>query len=186
VEVESEPASATATTGGGWRTAYDHPLTTNDTVVARSTIVQRIDAASLIDAGSQVRVTLRGSTEGGLKISKVMISQAAAAGQAWDSAADATELRFGGVSGVELPASTPPLSKLSDETNYTLVADEDLIIAFDIGPDDGSTGKVQFPGPIGPNMYSKESVTEAGVSNRTGDYQTTINSAYIVEKIEVL
>jgi len=167
-----------------WRTVYNHPLTLSEGGFAGFTIVQRIDAAHLTGVGSpsKVRVTLRGSTAANLVINKVTISQAAAAGQAWNSAAPITQLRFGGASVVTIPANT---ARLSDETNYTMVAGKDLIIAFDITS--GPLGKLA---PFtGPNMYSKPNVTEAMVlipPNRTAGYTIHSNSVYIVEKIEVL
>jgi hypothetical protein len=166
-----------------WRTVYDHGFTTDEGGWEGFTIVQRIDAAHLTGVGSpsKVRVTLRGSTAANLVINKVTISQAAAAGQAWNSAADLTELRFGGASGVTIPATTA--ATLSDETNYTLVAGKDLIIAFDISPAAGSSRKL---GLTNCTMYSKKNVTEAGTSIRTAGYTTHINSVYIVRKIEVL
>jgi hypothetical protein len=170
-----------------WRTVYDQGLATNAGGFEGSTIVQRIDAAHLIGVGSpsKVRVTLRGSVATGEKlvINKVTISQAAAAGQAWNSAADRTQLLFGGASAVTIPATAAPA--LSDETNYTLVAGKDLIIAFDISPAAGS-GSARVLGLTNCTMYSKTNVTEAGTSIRTAGYTTHINSVYIVRKIEVL
>jgi len=179
----SDPSSAIAS----WRTVYDHPLTLNEGGFAGSTIVQRIDAAHLIGVGSQskVRVTLRGSLAAAaadLVINKVTISEAAAAGQAWNSIAPITQLRFGNKFDVTIPANT---QKLSDKTDYTLVAGKDLVIAFDITS--GPLGKlVPFAGP---NMYSKPNVAEAMVTippNRAAGYTAHNNSVYIVEKIEVL
>ena len=180
----SDPASAIAS----WRTVYDHPLTLNEGGFAGSTIVQRIDAAHLIGVGTQskVRVTLRGSLAAAaadLVINKVTISQAAVAPeQLWNSIAPITQLRFGNKFDVTIPANT---QKLSDKTDYTLVAGKDLIIAFDITS--GPLGKlVPFAGP---NMYSKPNVAEAIVTippNRTAGYTAHNNSVYIVEKIEVL
>jgi hypothetical protein len=170
-----------------WRTVYDRGLATNEGGWEGSTIVQRIDAAHLIGVGSpsKVRVTLRGSIATGEKlvINKVTISQAAAAGQAWNPAADLTPLLFGGASAVTIPATAAPT--LSDETNYTLVAGKDLIIAFDISPAAGS-GSARVLGLTNCTMYSKKNVTEAGTSPRTAGYTTHINSVYIVRKIEVL
>ena len=176
----SDPASAIA----AWRTVYNNALTLSEAGFAGFTIVQRIDAAHILGVGAQskVRVTLRGSTTANLVINKVTISEAAAAGQAWNSTAPIIELHFAGASGVTIPPNT---TKLSDKTIYTLVAGKDLIIAFDITS--GPLGKlVPFPGP---NMYSKPNVTEAVVTippNRTAGYTAHNNSVYIVEKIEVL
>lgn len=182
-EVKSDPSDP-ATAIASWRTVYNNPLTLSEGGFAGFTIVQRIDATHILGVGSQskVRVTLRGSTTANLVINKVTISEAAAAGQAWNSTAPIMELHFAGAPSVTIPANT---AKLSDKTNYTLVAGKDLIIAFDITS--GPLGKLA---PFaGPNMYSKPNVTEAMVlipPNRTAGYTPHNNSVYVVEKIEVL
>ncbi len=183
-EVKSDPSDP-ATAIASWRTVYNNPLTLSEGGFAGFTIVQRIDATHILGVGSQskVRVTLRGSTTANLVINKVTISEAAAAGQAWNSTAPIMELHFAGASAVTIPANT---ARLSDKTNYTLVAGKDQIIAFDITS--GPLGKLA---PFaGPSMYSKgPNVTEAVVSippNRTAGYTAHNNSVYIVEKIEVL
>jgi hypothetical protein len=122
---------------------------------------------------------VRGSTAANLIINKVTISQAAAAGQLWNSAADLIEVRFGGASGVTIPANT---SKISDETNYNLVLGKDLIVAFDINATNGAARRAVLAGPV---MYSKKNTAEASLQNRTGNYTPHANSVYIVEKIEV-
>jgi hypothetical protein len=193
-EVMSNPSVPPVSAITSWKTVYNHPLTTNEAGFGGSTIVQRIDAANLTGVGSssKIRVGLRGSTAAILKINKVTISQAVAAGQAWNSTAPITPLLFGGASGVTIPIRPPPTAPptpptVSDKTNYTFVAGKDLIIAFDINPATGSVGKLAAF--AGPNMYSKANVTEAMVlipPNRTAGYTTHINSVYIVEKIEVL
>ena len=163
-----------------WKSAFGVPLTDNDPGFAGDTIVQRIDAGHLTNAGTKVRITVRGSTAANLMINKVTISQAAAAGQLWDSAADLIEVRFGGASGVTLPANTPP--KISDETNYNLVLGKDLTVAFDINATNGAARRAVL---VGPAMYSKTNTAEAGLQNRTGNYTPHVNFVYIVEKIEV-
>jgi hypothetical protein len=162
-----------------WKTAYGVALTVDDPGFAGDTIVQRIDASHLTNAGIKVRITVRGSTAANLIINKVTISQAAAAGQLWNSAADLIEVRFGGASGVTIPANT---SKISDETNYNLVLGKDLIVAFDINATNGAARRAVLAGPV---MYSKKNTAEASLQNRTGNYTPHANSVYIVEKIEV-
>ncbi len=141
--------------------------------------MQRISAANLTKAGTKVRITLRGSSAANLVLNKITISQPAAAGQAWDSAADLVEVRFGGVSGATLPANTP---KVSDVTNYNLVSGKDLLIAFDVS---ATAGAVRRAVVGGSTMYSKKNTAEAGVQNRTANYVVNIGLVYIVEKIEV-
>ena len=165
-----------------WKTAFNVPLTTDDPQAFNgNTIVQRIDAAHITNAGAKVRITLHGSTTGNLVIKKVTISQAAPAGQLWNSAADLTEVKSGGVSGVTIPANTPP--KALDDTNYNLVPGKDLIVAFDISATDGLTRRATLPGPT---MFSKNNTAEAATQNRSVNYLTHAGRVHIVEKIEVL
>ena len=161
-------------------TAYDIPLTTDETGFEGSTIVDRIDAAHITSAATKVRITLRGSSAAGLTLNKVTISRLATGMQAWDSASDLTEVLFGGASGVTIPAGA---AKVSDDTTYNLVLGNDLMIAFDVSLGAGSVRQVQV---VGPKMFFKKNVFEAGLQNRTGNYNARNNSVYIVEKIEVV
>jgi hypothetical protein len=117
---------------------------------------------------------------GNLVINKVTISQPATAGHAWDSAADLIEVRFGGASGVTIPANT---EKRSDITNYTLVLGKDLLIAFDISTTDGSARRATMPGPT---QYFKPNTAEAAVQTRSANYQTFAGRVSIIDKIEVV
>jgi hypothetical protein len=167
-----------------WKTAFNVPLTTDDPQAFNgNTIVQRIDAAHITNAGAKVRITLHGSTTGNLVIKKVTISQAAPAGQLWNSAADLTEVKSGGVSGVTIPANTPP--KALDDTNYNLVLGKDLIVAFDISGATATDGFTRRATLAGPTMFSKNNTAEAATQNRSVNYLTHAGRVHIVEKIEV-
>jgi hypothetical protein len=161
-------------------TAYDTPLTTDDIGFEGSTIVDRIDAAHITSAATKVRITLRGSSTAGLTLNKVTISRPDPAGQAWDSGPDLTQVLFGGNSGVTIPAGTV---KVADDTAYNLILGNDLMVAFDVSTSAGSVRYVQL---VGPKMHFKKNVAEAGLQNRTGNYNVRLNSVYIVEKIEVV
>jgi hypothetical protein len=101
-------------------------------------------------------------------------------GLTWDSASDLTEVLFGGVSGVTIPAGT---AKVSDDTTYNLVLGNDLLVAFDVSLGAGSVRQAQV---VGPKMFLKKNVFEAGLQNRTANYNARNNSVYIIEKIEVV
>lgn len=161
-------------------TAYDTPLTTDDTGFEGSTIVNRIDAAHITSAATKVRITLRGSSVAALTLNKVTISGPDPAGQAWDSGPDLTQVLFGGNSAVTIPAGT---AKVSDDTAYNLILGNDLMVAFDVST---SAGSVRFVQLVGPKMHFKKNVAEAGLQNRTANYNARTNSVYIVEKIEVV
>lgn len=151
---------------------------------ANDCMVQRISAAgNLFNSGTKVRITLRGSTIDALMIETAYISQAASpggpAGEAWDSAADLTQVKFGGNASVLLAAGT---SVLSDETAYPFDHTKDLIIAFDIGPQGGARH-----GPkAGCQAYRRANIDQAAMANRSGFTAELANRVYLVEKIEVL
>jgi hypothetical protein len=178
--VDQESVGSNTAPATTFAEAYNVPLTTDDPGLEGRTIVQRIDAGHITSAGAKVRLTLRGSTVGNLVINKVTISQPATAGHAWDSAADLIEVRFGGASGVTIPANT---EKRSDITNYTLVLGKDLLVAFDISTTDGSARRATMPGPT---QYFKPNTAEAAVQTRSANYQTFAGRVSIVEKIEVV
>jgi hypothetical protein len=178
--VDQESVGSNTAPATTFSEAYNVPLTTDDPGLEGRTIVQRIDAGHITSAGAKVRLTLRGSTVANLVINKVTISQPATAGHAWDSAAVPIEVRFGGASGVTIPANT---EKTSDITNYTLVLGKDLLIAFDISTTDGSARRATMPGPT---QYFKPNTAEAAVQIRSPNYQTFAGRVSIVEKIEAV
>jgi hypothetical protein len=180
IVVDQESDGSEKKTATTFPEAYNVPLTTDDPGLEGRTVVQRIDAAHITSAGAKVRLTLRGSTVANLVINKVTISQPAAVGQAWDSAADLVEVRFGGASGVTIPANT---EKTSDVTNYTLVLGKDLFIAFDISTTDGSARRATMPGPT---QYFKPNRAEAAVQTRSANYLTFAGRVSIIDKIEVV
>ena len=167
--------------------AYNVPLTDPDSGLEGRTIVQRIDGGHITSDGAKVRLTLRGSTVANLVINKVTISQAATVGQPWDSAGVIKEVLFNnGQSGVTILANaTKANPAVSDVTNldFNLAPGQDLLIAFDISPTDGSARRATMPGPT---QYFKANTAEAAVQTRSANYQTFAGRVSIVEKIEVV
>jgi hypothetical protein len=171
-----------------WKTAYNIPITIdgNNGGIGwqGQCLVQVITASRLINAGSKVRITLRGPTTKNLVINKVSISQVDTAVHPWNSAADLVEVRSGGISGVTIPAGAP---KTLDDTNYALDRTKNLLIAFNINSAAGndSIGRALVPTST---MYSRQATAEAltkDPQSRSPGYLTHADSVYLVEKIEV-
>jgi hypothetical protein len=174
-----------------WKPAYNIPITidgNNPGVVGGwqgHCMVQVINFGRLTNSGSKVRITLRGPTTKNLIIDKVSISQGVGTPPPPNSAADLVEVRFGGVSGVTIPAGTP---MTLDDTNYALDRTKNLLIAFDINAAAGndSIGRAAVPQST---MYSrpatKEALTKAPQSRSPGYVVKLPDSVYLVEKIEV-
>lgn len=161
-------------------TAYYLPLTADALGFEDATIIQRIDAGHLTHGATKVRITLRSAMAAALTINKVFISQAKATGQAWDSAADLVEVRFGGGSGIAIPTND---FRVSDVTTYNLVLGKDLIVAFNIS---GTAGSARKTSVAGPTVYFKEVRQEAGQQTRSANYLSQPDTVFIVEKIEVI
>ena len=179
----SEPAIAELF----FKTAFEVALTTDQPGLEGFCLVQRISSALLTDTtffhhGSQLlKLTVRGSTVGGLTLDNIYISQVAAAGDPYDSAADLTQV----ASAVSLPANT---EKILPAVNYTLDQSKDLLIAFDISPTPGQ-GNVRSVAPLsGADHYFRAATQQAAAPDRSPDFATGTPSGrhYLIEKIEVL
>ena len=149
-------------------------------------LVQRFPGSLLSLSGSAVRITVRGSDVGDLRLDAVTISRAAPAGaQEWDSIEQPVGVTFrGGSAGILVGAMQ---SEPSDGIPYTFEAGQDLIVAFDIG----SPGQVRrWTGVAGAQAYSivNPPLKQAGEPNRVDGFTTepSGNTVFIVEKIEVL
>jgi hypothetical protein len=148
--------------------------------------VQRLSRNLLTAGGTQVRIVLRGSTTGSLTLDRVTISQPDPAGDAFDSAADLTDV----ASGVTIPPNTPVTVPPNGPVNYTLATNNDLLIAFDISntPGEGNV-RVSVGTLTGGDAFSKPATAEAGVRDRggtTGYPNHAVDSLAIIEKILVL
>jgi hypothetical protein len=148
-------------------------------------VVQRLSQALLARGGTphtQVRIVLRGPTTGSLTLDRVTISQVAATGNPYDSAADLTD-----VAGVNIPPNTPVTIQANTAVtigpvNYALDPTQDLLVAFDI-----RSGNVLFGGLTGAFFFSNAATAEAGVQPRTPNYQNqTADTLRLIEIIQVL
>ena len=145
-----------------------------------------MSGARPIRIGTQVRIVLRGSTTGRLTLDRVTISQPDAAGDAFDSSADLTDV----ASGVTIPPNTPVTVPPNGPVTYTLDPTNDLLVAFDISntPGEGNV-RVSVGALRGGDAFSKPATAEAGVRDRggkTGYPNHAVDSLALIEKILVL
>jgi hypothetical protein len=155
-------------------------------------LVQKIPSVQLKNKGTQVKITVRGSTAGGLTINRIYISQPAASppGNLWDPHTDLTKIvdidLDGSAAAVVLPAATPAASKTLGPIAYNLDSAKDLLIAFDISnaPGQGDGSSVSLPGAV---AYHKAGTEDAAKADREPGYSTAQgqDKLYLVEKIEV-
>ncbi|QIF04535.1 fibronectin type III domain-containing protein [Roseimicrobium sp. ORNL1] len=150
-------------------------------------LVQRIEPTRLAAGGTQVFITVRGSTVGNLVIDRVFISQPAAAGNPYDSSTDLTLV----ATSVTVPANTPVALPV---VAYTLDRTRPLLVCFDISAT-GGQGNVRFQNPVPAaeaTMFFRPATAEASVADRLPSaanpgatpYNTS-NSIYLIERIEV-
>jgi len=148
--------------------------------------VQRLSPKLLTAGGTQVRIVLRGSTKGSLTLDRVTISQAAATGDPFDSAADLTDV----ASNVIIPPNTAVTVPPNGAVNYTLDPTTDLIVAFDISNTPGEGNVRVAVGTLpGGDAFSKPRTAEAGQRDRGGTdgYPNhASDSLALIEKILVL
>ena len=148
--------------------------------------VQRLSRKLLTAGGTQVRIVLRGSTKGSLTLDRVTISQAAATGDPFDSAADLTDV----ASNVIIPPNTAVTVPPNGPVNYRLDPTRDLLIAFDISNTTGEgNARVTVGALPGGDAFSKPRTAEAGRRDRggtTGYPNHAADSLAFIEKILVL
>jgi len=148
--------------------------------------VQRLSRKLLTAGGTQVRIVLRGSTKGSLTLDRVTISQAAATGDPFDSAADLTDVALN----VIIPPNTAVTVPPNGPVNYTLDPTIDLLVAFDISNTAGEGNARVAVGTLpGGDAFSKPRTAEAGRRDRggtTGYPNHAADSLAFIEKILVL
>jgi hypothetical protein len=148
--------------------------------------VQRLSRKLLTAGGTQVRIVLRGATKGSLTLDRVTISQAAATGDPFDSAADLTDV----ASNVIIPPNTAVTVPPNGPVNYTLDPTIDLLVAFDISNTTGEGNVGVAVGTLpGGDAFSKPATAEAGRRDRGGTdgYPNHApDSLAVIEKIMVL
>lgn len=174
------------------RTAAESAQLINDPApVPGFGLVQRIVGAPasprLLLTGTNVKLTLRGSTVADLLIDRIFISSAHPSSQRWDSdpsdltlVATNVLLKF-----VEPPVTVGPTGLVANgDKIYILEREKDLIIAFDIG----NPGNPRFGPLIPPSAsatFAKLPPGEAAIAERSPNYVENA-ALYLIEKIEVL
>lgn len=145
--------------------------------LGRDCIIQRISRDELTAGGSKVRITFRATN--GLGFTLVTISQPALSGNAWDSHTDLAVV----ATNLDLSGAQPTVRTL----DYTLDEDKDILIAFDMRPEDDLANA-----PITDNVpgcilyYLADTPSAAIIGARDPNFLTFVNTLAIVEKIEVV
>jgi hypothetical protein len=180
-QVRSEPTASVSATipvpvPMVWKVAFQVALTANIGGGQGDCVVQRLKAP-LLAGGSYVKITLAGSLAAPIAIDRMTISQAAGAGDAYDSAPDLADVLV--APGFTLAAGVP---HTFGPAKYTLDPAKDLLVAFDIG----ATGSARRGPLVGAAYFSRNTTDEAGTQNRspTG-YVKTADFVYLIQKIEV-
>ena len=158
-------------------TAPPGTLTTDQSGVEGFCIVQRLGSSLLLQGGTTVGITLRGSTTGSLTLDRVTISQVAASGDPYDSAADLMTV----ATAVTLAPNTP---QTIGPVGYVLDATKDLLIAFDVSATPGQ-GNLRYGALAGADSYAHGAASEASVLDRTQGYGPANGNLYLIEQIDV-
>jgi hypothetical protein len=147
-------------------------------------LVQRLSSALLAASGTQVRIRLRGSTQGNLTLDKITISQPATAATAdpYDSGPDLTLVASGVPIAANTPVTVPPV-------NYALDRTKDLLVAFDISNTNGEGNLLSttIGALTGADAFARLGPPEAGMQDRTTGYpNSTPATLFLIEQIDVV
>jgi hypothetical protein len=166
---------------------FSAALATDQAPLEGFCIVQRIEPPRLAAGGDHVILTIRGSTTGNLVLDRVFISQPAAIGNPYDSAADLTPV----AAALSVPANT---AVRLEPVLYTLDPARPLLVIFDVNATPGN-GNVRYLSPVSAAeaiMHFKSATAEAAVADRSppaanpgAPAYAVSNSIYLVESIEV-
>jgi Fibronectin type III domain len=179
--VNSAPSAIASATTLAFTTAFTGTLTTDQPGGEGICLVQRLSSSLLAGAGSQVRITLRGSTVGPLSLDNVFISRPdpTVGADLYDADTDLTLVALGVTIPMNNSVTLPPV-------NYAFDPSKDLLVAFDISSN-GNEGNLRFGPLAGADQFGQFSTAEAGVQNRSSGYQgPRPNTLFLIEKIEVL
>ena len=163
--------------------AFQNSLGINMPGMEGNCLVQRIEPAGLLHSGNRVKLILQGSLSGDLRINKITISEAAAAGDPYDSAGPPVVVE----SSVTIPTAQ---SHQTPTIDYALDATKPLLVAFDIG----SPGYVRYAGiaPSDATAYVKtppspdNPISEAETADRSGFIPWVTDSMNVVGIVSVI
>jgi hypothetical protein len=169
-----------------WKTAYFQPLNPAVSLAyAGYCVVQRIDAAHLMQSGQFVRVTLRALATADTSLTAVTLSNAVpvTAAQGWDSAGPPMILTFAGSPSVLIKTG---LTATSDKIKFKITAGagQDLVVALNVAAAPASQN-IRAAVVTGPRNYYKAAAAEATANPRSAGYKTFLNQVCCIEKIEV-
>jgi hypothetical protein len=200
-EVRSAPSAAVQ--ARTWAVALQVPLTTDQASLEGLCFVQSIPSALLStnpavpSSGTQVKITVRGSTTGSLTIDRIYLSRVRPGGDLYDSLPPGVP---GGLTRVlDASLGDPPLV-LAAGTAQTLgpiafdfLPTEDMLIATDISTAPGE-GNARFATGIGAStLFFRLATQQAAVADRapsatdaTAFLAGPPGQHYLIEQIEVL
>ena len=167
---------------------FSSTLMTDQPGVEGFCLVQRIEPSRLAASGSEVFITIRGSTVADLLIDRIYISQPAVGGDVYDSAPDLTAVM---AAQVMVPANT---AVALPGVRYSLDRTRPLLVIFDVAMTPG-TGNLRYLNPV-PNteavMYFRPATAEAAIADRQPSAGNPgappfeiSNSIYLIERITV-
>ena len=149
-----------------------------------NTVVQRIEATSLMATGPHVRITLQASSESEASIDRVYISQAASAGKPYDSSADLTAVYDSATNQQQpfvIPAGT---TKSLPIVAYTINKFQPLLIAIDFSATPASGVEYEPSVPNSEAMAYFFLGSEAAVRTRSVNYAQN-STVLFITNVEV-
>lgn len=157
-----------------WQVVFEPGSVSSTASTAANTHRNRIPA-SLIMAGTKVRITYRGNTN----IARAFIGVKAASGDAYDFAATPTQIFFGGNPGINIGTG---LDELSDEIDFVQDGTQDLILSIEKS---GGTNLRNLALTGASRWLLSDGTGTDGATVDTTGYTETINSVRVSVKFEV-
>lgn len=138
----------------------------------------RIPAADM-PAGTKVRLTLRGASSEGFKVTTAHFGRAATSGDLYDFASAPTQVKFGGANSVTIAATA---AVVTDEITMTITGTNDYLLA--VYCNDGNNDVMPYGGSFGGQAYYRGAGNQSSTTNVSG-YTNWGGVAALVEKIEI-
>lgn len=138
----------------------------------------RIPAADM-PAGTKVRLTLRGASSEGFKVTTAHFGRAATSGDPYDFASAPTQVKFGGANSVTIAATA---AIVTDEITMTITGTNDYLLA--VYCNDGNNDVMPYGGSFGGQAYYRAASNQSSTTNVSG-YTNWGGVAALVEKIEI-
>lgn len=181
VESDSVDGALVATGGelsSGWIVSALYELTYENHGSSGINFRLRIPAADM-PAGTKVRLTLRGASSGGFKVTTAHFGRAATSGDPYDFASAPTQVKFGGANSVTIAATT---AVVTDEITMTITGTNDYLLA--VYCNDGNNNVMPYGGSFGGQVYYRVASNQSSATNVSG-YTNWGGLVTLVEKIEI-